>query len=489
MYKIVFIDHIYHKKTHSSIFMQKVLLKHFTVSSIHVDPVAFDFAKVKAKIANEVDKDSIIYVWQLDFILPLALSFGRPVLCSPMFDGSDRLPDAHWELVKDVHFINFSLYLHEKALSGGAKSIYGKFYPKPEKPVEFGQGLRGFFWRRRPEHGLDLKLIDRVFGSQMSSLHVHNYPDTPEGQATPFDKTDFKYPVTFSTWFHDVADMHKLMAGYNFYVAPRTSEGIGMAFLEAMSKGMVVAALDAPTHNEYITNGLNGILFNFNSGDVGHVPNPERIARNAIKTITLGYENWCDFRTELLRFVKNVKASAQPDVRPEAIENLIGAYFKGFEEYTEELKVFSKTLTKSEPAKTGVRLLLGREFLPIERESLKYFPIRIAWAREKSVTVVPLDDGEDIDLLVRFRGLLPKNSSARKCVTVWKGEIKLPAEVKHYKGTQFLRIKLPVGSFTAYESLEIRSTLELTKVGEGKDEMQRIAGLMYCEAGVSFVQL
>jgi len=471
-------------------FMREILSEQFSVSLIYVDPEAFDFAKIKAEIAKEVDENSIIYVWQLDFLLHLALSFGRPVLCSPMFDGSGELPDIHWELAKDVNFINFSLYLHEKALSSGAKSIYAKFYPKPEEPVEFGQGLRGFFWRRRPEHDLDIKLIDRVFGSQMSSFHIHNDPDTKVGEAIHVDTTKLKYPVTFSNWFSDVADMHKLVAGFNFYVAPRTSEGIGLAFLEAMSKGMIVAALDAPTHNEYITNGLNGILFNKNSKDVGHIANPERIAHNARKTVTLGYENWCDFRNVLLRFIQNAKASAQPYVQPIAIENLIGAYVKGTKKYyVEELDVFSKSLTKSGPAEARPRLILGREFLPIESASLRYFPVRIAWAKEKTVTVVPLDDGEDIDLLVRFRGSLPKNFSSRKLMTVWKGDAKVLVEIKHYKGTQFIRIKLPAGSFTAYESLKIQSTLELAKVGGEKDEVQRITGLMYCEAGVTFVQL
>ena len=39
------------------------------------------------------------------------------------------------------------------------------------------------------------------------------------------------------------------------------AEGIGHAFLEAMAEGMVVVANDAPTHSEYISHGLNGLLF------------------------------------------------------------------------------------------------------------------------------------------------------------------------------------------------------------------------------------
>ena len=46
----------------------------------------------------------------------------------------------------------------------------------------------------------------------------------------------------------------------NIVVAPRAREGVGMVMLEAMARGCAVIGLDAPTMNEYITHGSNGIL-------------------------------------------------------------------------------------------------------------------------------------------------------------------------------------------------------------------------------------
>jgi glycosyltransferase involved in cell wall biosynthesis len=46
----------------------------------------------------------------------------------------------------------------------------------------------------------------------------------------------------------------------NVFLAPRAAEGIGLTFLEAMARGGAVIAYDAPTMNEYIRNGDNGIL-------------------------------------------------------------------------------------------------------------------------------------------------------------------------------------------------------------------------------------
>lgn len=48
---------------------------------------------------------------------------------------------------------------------------------------------------------------------------------------------------------------------FQVYFAPRKYEGIGMTFLEAMAMGMCVIAENAPTANEYIISGRNGILY------------------------------------------------------------------------------------------------------------------------------------------------------------------------------------------------------------------------------------
>lgn len=51
------------------------------------------------------------------------------------------------------------------------------------------------------------------------------------------------------------------LAKCGIVIAPRRKEGIGMAFLEAMAMGKCVAAHDDATMNEYIEDGVNGILF------------------------------------------------------------------------------------------------------------------------------------------------------------------------------------------------------------------------------------
>jgi glycosyltransferase involved in cell wall biosynthesis len=50
-------------------------------------------------------------------------------------------------------------------------------------------------------------------------------------------------------------------ASANLVVAPRNAEGVGLTFLEAMARGCCVFGYDAPTMNEYISDGNNGVLF------------------------------------------------------------------------------------------------------------------------------------------------------------------------------------------------------------------------------------
>jgi glycosyltransferase involved in cell wall biosynthesis len=47
----------------------------------------------------------------------------------------------------------------------------------------------------------------------------------------------------------------------NVVLAPRTREGVGLAFLKEMARGGAALGFDAPAMNEYIQSGRNGYLF------------------------------------------------------------------------------------------------------------------------------------------------------------------------------------------------------------------------------------
>jgi hypothetical protein len=94
-----------------------------------------------------------------------------------------------------------------------------------------------------------------------------------------------------------------------------------MAFLEAMAMGMMVVAENAPTANEYIISGKNGLLF---GGDQDLLFLPARLSleamarmgRKARETIGRIHGEWVQSTVEIHKTVDFLLASAYPGKAP-----------------------------------------------------------------------------------------------------------------------------------------------------------------------------
>jgi glycosyltransferase involved in cell wall biosynthesis len=73
--------------------------------------------------------------------------------------------------------------------------------------------------------------------------------------------------------------MTDLIKQAGIYIAPRKLEGIGISFLETMVMGKAVIAQDAPTMNEYIENGINVYLVDFNKPEPIDLSNIEWVQK------------------------------------------------------------------------------------------------------------------------------------------------------------------------------------------------------------------
>jgi hypothetical protein len=258
--RLLMIDHAFHRVTDSSRFFAELLATRFAVARLYVLPDArldLDWAVIA--------EHDIVVLWQLDFLAPLFLARGHRTVVIPMYDGSSALPQVHWSAAGAARFVNFSRTLHERTRLLGLDTRLAKFFPEPvaaDRLPGFDR-LRAFLWQRRPEQGINLALLDRLFGAQLHSVHVHAVPDNP-ALARHFAPPPQlgAAAVTVSEWFDDPADYRRLLDDCNVFICPRPAEGIGMAMLEAMARGMLVVANDRPVHNEYICNWVNGVLFN-----------------------------------------------------------------------------------------------------------------------------------------------------------------------------------------------------------------------------------
>ncbi len=301
--KIVFIDHEFHRKTRSSAFFRELLERFFEVQTCYVDPESDD----APPLPDADPQRDIVVIWQMDYLAPIFIAMGCRVVVIPMYDGSSTLPDIHWLWSTQARFINFSRRLHAAISRTGAESLLVKYFiePRPGMKHRSFAKLNVLLWQRQPQHGINLGMVERLLGSQIARLHVHDSPDDRTlDSAKWLERSIDSYHLRKSQWFKNPADYSTLLQEHNVYIAPRLSEGIGMGFIEAMATGMLVIAADSATHDEYISNWINGILVN--PADIGHADVLERarqIAHMAWKTCEIGHDRWLQSINGIIQFI------------------------------------------------------------------------------------------------------------------------------------------------------------------------------------------
>ncbi len=336
---LLFVDHAFHKKTHSTDFIVELLQDAFEVTSLYIEPDA----PVDPAMAET--EHEYVFICQMDFLTPLFLAAGKKVTVSQMYDGSGGLPVEHFLLNRQAQYVNFCVALHSMTLKAGSRSFLTQYALDPEdfEPVDNFDELRGFFWQRLPDSQVSVPRVLSLIDGQLDRLHLH----VPSDNNTVFDKSlisKAKMKVTLSDWFEDPKDFQNLLLQSNVFFAPRPAEGIGMAFLEAMARGMLVIANDLPTHNEYIHSLQNGILFKNTSEHIDlrsirkEIP---RIGHNARLTLQRKREDWLADREPICAFVKSGAASVVPHGLPghrDVILEIINAYQRGLGPYIEALQ-------------------------------------------------------------------------------------------------------------------------------------------------------
>jgi Glycosyl transferases group 1 len=293
--KVALLDQSFHRKTGSSRFLLEVLRPLGTVDHFFVD---------ENDLGEVADGNDFIILFQTEFCAPYFLARGKRTVIVPMYDACANMPEVYWRAMAGARVISFCRRLHVRMLECGLESIYLQYFPDPSsiKVVEDFSNLRGFLWQRHPREGFNWRLGSRLCGSSMASLHVHLAADDGNN-----DLEMLPLGVTTSEGFADRYEYFAHMRTANVFFAPRATEGIGMANLEAMTHGMCVVAHDDATANEYIVHQENGYLYN--------IGNPENLSltlaraqqcgRGARKTVEDGYEQYNEKLDDLRSFISS----------------------------------------------------------------------------------------------------------------------------------------------------------------------------------------
>lgn len=323
---LLFIGHTYHLKTKSSVFLLDMLKEAYDVSELYMDPD-------KPYVYSEFEKFSdmsfdILVVWQITpniTELKKLLHWQRGVFF-PMYDHYQAMRGLRagvWKEFQQFLIICFSKALQHDLTENGFDTRYIQYFPKPADIQNWGDEHSLFFWQRLSF--LDLSTLAKAIGPlDIHHIHLHKAVD-PGHDVKPLTAYDEEtksrlkgIDFTDSTWFEHKSDLDRAMEQSAIYMAPRHYEGIGMSFLEAMAHGRCVIASDTPTMNEYITDGVNGLLYPWQEDSTQHcgraVKAPKRniqeLQHNAYQTIVDGYAAWTKEKHLILQWLQE---NARPD--------------------------------------------------------------------------------------------------------------------------------------------------------------------------------
>lgn len=248
---MIFLTHPHHRYTQRFDWLWQGLGKPETV-------LYGDRATLEAFLPGLVNHPPrLLVLYQLEHLAPWCAQF-CPVMLFPMLDCTRTTPDSFLRSLHPVELISFSRSLHQRLATLGLSSRYFQYAPDPAEfsPVAWDRGMRGYFWERTPEH-LDQSAAEKIFRSLgMDQFEIRRLED----QGFSETKSAETRHQAEKAWQNHEAYIQRIRT-FQVYLAPRRFEGIGMTFLEAMAMGMCVVAENQPTADEYITSGVNGILY------------------------------------------------------------------------------------------------------------------------------------------------------------------------------------------------------------------------------------
>lgn len=211
---------------------------------------------------------------------------GKRNVFVPMYDNEWA---SYWQWKRiawsGMGVISFCEAVTRHARRCGVRNILElKYFPSLEGlPHEPGDPKRVFLWERGD---ISRQVAETLF---------------PPSEGYVFD-------VKGAKEFLPREEYLQRLAKCGIVIAPRRKEGIGMAFLEAMAMGKCVAAHNDATMNEYIEDGVNGILFDATAPQLVPLEKLSRVRSSSVVE---------DFRRRWLVDLEKVNAfiSSQPICR------------------------------------------------------------------------------------------------------------------------------------------------------------------------------
>ena len=280
---MLYIDHSFHQKTTSTLFMLEALQSVADVEEFW-DKGWEGGESFNPHSYNGREPDVVVF-FQTEPPTEMFAMWSCPVVVIPMADSPYSWPtDICLRLSKSL-VIAFGKAQAEMYRSKGVQVLPITYACTP--PVakqDTGDGLTAFFWERSQVRWRHVKTV--LANTNVKRVLVKLAPDPGQAPSEISSEDRAAFNIEFVEAWGSKEDYWRLLSECDLYFAPRAKEGIGMSYLEAMAMGLCVIAPNNETMNEYIEHGVTGFLYNLETVSPIDLTDNREIGRAASESMS-----------------------------------------------------------------------------------------------------------------------------------------------------------------------------------------------------------
>ena len=181
-----------------------------------------------------------------------------------MYDSLSNIDSNIWKICSffpNLKILSFSKKINEFCFQNNLNYLYCRYFLKPRKnKIPAGKKIKILFWYRG-----GVKFSDWIRYVNLDEIEYINYYELidPFYEKEKFTKCDikkYKLKINKGNYTSSKKKFLQLLNNSDVFVSPRTKEGIGMSFLEALSRSKYVIAYNNSTMSDYIKNSKLGYL-------------------------------------------------------------------------------------------------------------------------------------------------------------------------------------------------------------------------------------
>ena len=215
-----------------------------------------------------------------------------------MYDSLSNFDPNIWKICSffpNIKILSFSKKINQFCIQNNLNYLYCRYFLKPKvNTSSVGKKIKILFWYRGK-----IKFHDWIKYINLNEVKCINYytlidPFYKKEKFTKDDIKKYKLNIVKGNYKSSKKKFLQLLNNSDVFVSPRTKEGIGMSFIEALSRSKYLLAYNYSTMNDYIINDKYGYLLK-NKADKLKKINISKIknySKNRYKFSQLLYKEW-----------------------------------------------------------------------------------------------------------------------------------------------------------------------------------------------------